>query len=276
MKDLIKIASKKPELYEQGPQNMWDEPYISKNMLKAHLDEDLESATRKLATVKESVEWIASTLPPHDYPLLLDLGCGPGIYAERFYGKGYRVTGLDLSRRSIAYARNSANDLGLKIQYKQGDYTKMAFDSQYNLVTLIYCDFGVLPYDDRKELLLKIHDSLLPQGVFLFDVFTLLRYEGAREFRHWDVCENGFWKEEPHLLLHSFYRYDEDSTFLNRYVIASEDTISFYNVWEHVFTFPEIKRDLEDAGFSEIAVYGNVMGKPYDKGEQTLCILAKK
>ena len=76
--------------------------------------------------------------------------------------------------------------------------------------------------------------------------------------------------------LHSFYRYDEDSTFLNRYVIASEDTISFYNVWEHVFTFPEIKRDLEDAGFSEIAVYGNVMGKPYDKGEQTLCILAKK
>ena len=71
MKDLIKIASKKPELYEQGPQNMWDEPYISKNMLKAHLDEDLESATRKLATVKESVEWIASTLPPHDYPCLL-------------------------------------------------------------------------------------------------------------------------------------------------------------------------------------------------------------
>ena len=275
MKDLIKIASKKPELYEQGPQNMWDEPYISKNMLKAHLDEDLESATRKLATVKESVEWIASTLPPHDYPLLLDLGCGPGIYAERFYGKGYRVTGLDLSRRSIAYARNSANDLGLKIQYKQGDYTKMAFDSQYNLVTLIYCDFGVLPYDDRKELLLKIHDSLLPQ-MFLFDVFTPLRYEGARNSGIGMSMRMASGKEEPHLLLHSFYRYDEDSTFLNRYVIASEDTISFYNVWEHVFTFPEIKRDLEDAGFSEIAVYGNVMGKPYDKGEQTLCILAKK
>ena len=36
MKDLIKIASKKPELYEQGPQNMWDEPVSYTHLPKDH------------------------------------------------------------------------------------------------------------------------------------------------------------------------------------------------------------------------------------------------
>lgn len=67
---------------------MWEDEYISKNMLKAHLDENYDSATRKLEFVRRSVDWISETLPPSDYPALLDLGCGPGIYGEFFSKKG--------------------------------------------------------------------------------------------------------------------------------------------------------------------------------------------
>ncbi|HOJ15222.1 MAG TPA: class I SAM-dependent methyltransferase, partial [Deltaproteobacteria bacterium] len=36
---------------------------------------------------------------------ILDLGCGPGLYTKRLSDAGYDVTGMDYSRRSIAYAK---------------------------------------------------------------------------------------------------------------------------------------------------------------------------
>ena len=100
MKDLLKILKEKPALYEPSPRNMWDDPHISKQMLAAHLDEGFDSATRKMGFVKESVGWIACTLPPARYKRLLDLGCGPGIYAELFCRNGYEVTGVE-DRKSV-------------------------------------------------------------------------------------------------------------------------------------------------------------------------------
>ena len=101
MKNIFSIICEKPELFEESQKNMWNDEYISKNMLKAHLNKNLDSATRNYDFVKQSVEWIARILPPTEYPNLLDLGCGPGIYGELFFEKGYNVKGVDLSERSM-------------------------------------------------------------------------------------------------------------------------------------------------------------------------------
>ncbi|MBS7009078.1 class I SAM-dependent methyltransferase [Anaerostipes sp.] len=276
MKDLLKLVKNKPSLFEQSEKNIWDDDYVSKSMLKAHLKKDLNSATREIEFVKSSVKWISETFPPERYTSLLDLGCGPGIYTELFYDHGYDVSGIDLSGRSIAYARNTACENKKNIHYFKGDYTKFDFYSQYNLITLIYCDLGVLPHASRKKLLSKIYASLLPNGVFLFDIFTPLKYRDMKESKDWDICENGFWSEKLSLTLHSFYRYDEDQTFLNQYAVVTENDISLYNVWEHTFTLEEIKSELMDAGFSSITVYGDIAGSLYEDGRQTICIAAQK
>ncbi|MGE5494383.1 MAG: methyltransferase domain-containing protein [Burkholderiales bacterium] len=41
---------------------------------------------------------MAKTAHPVKRPRLLDLGCGPGIYAELFAKKGFCVTGVDFSQ----------------------------------------------------------------------------------------------------------------------------------------------------------------------------------
>lgn len=276
MKELLKLLKKRPILFEQTKMNIWDDDHISKCMLTAHLDGHSDSATRELQFVKSSVKWITETFPPAKYPLLLDVGCGPGIYAELFYDQGYEVCGIDLSDRSLTYAKNSAYKSKKEIKYFQGDYTKVDFHFHYNLITLIYCDFGVLSHDTRKKLLTKIYDSLLPEGIFLFDIFTPLKYKGMKETKDWDICENGFWSEKLSVTLHSFYRYEEDHTFLNQYAVVTKDDISLYNVWEHTFTLEEIKDDLLEAGFSTINVYGDISGAQYDPDGQTICVSAKK
>lgn len=130
----IRSHLNKPVLFEKSKAKFWDDSYISQSMLKAHLNPDLESATRKLDFVTQSVNWIADVLPPSKYNRLIDLGCGPGIYAELFDAQGYQVTGLDISENSIQYASNSAKRKGLNIAYKNSDYIQSRITGNYDLL----------------------------------------------------------------------------------------------------------------------------------------------
>lgn len=277
MKNLFEILSKKPPLFEQSEMNIWQNPHLSKGMLEAHLNETTEAATRRISFIQTSVHWIHSLLPPNQYPTLLDLGCGPGIYSELFYQAGYQVTGFDFSARSIEHAKKSASDKKMSINYLLKDYAQDSINGKYNIVTMIYCDYGVLPSDLRKRLLKKIYNCLLPNGVFLFDVFTPLKYKGISESHQWSIQENGFWHEGTSLVFHSFYRYEEDQTFLNQHTIyTSEKEIMNYHVWEHTFTKEELQNELEMAGFKRIRYYGNVAGEEECDNHDTLCLVAMK
>ena len=90
---------KKPHLYAPSTGEFWNDEHISKEMLAAHLNPDLEAATRKHEFLDHSVEWITKIAPPSQYKSLLDLGCGPGLYAERFNKAGYSVERPPLYKR---------------------------------------------------------------------------------------------------------------------------------------------------------------------------------
>lgn len=134
----IRDALNKPQIYTQTDVPFWNDEYISKQMLKAHLDPDFEGASRKLSFINRSVDWITHTVPPEAYPRLLDLGCDPGLYAERFARQGYQVTGIDYSNRSIEYARKSALSNGLSIEYHYQNYLNMEFEHAFDFAVMIY------------------------------------------------------------------------------------------------------------------------------------------
>lgn len=97
-----------PTLYQKSDTNFWDDTHISLQMLKAHLDPDFEAASRKHSFITDSAAWIATQVSPQQNLYLLDIGCGPGLYAQEFARAGYKVTGIDFSKRSIRYAQKSA------------------------------------------------------------------------------------------------------------------------------------------------------------------------
>ncbi len=55
---------------------------------------------------------VLDVLPPPDAGWILDLGCGQGRFARRLIERGYRVTGLDLSRAMLAKAHGMPRVLG--------------------------------------------------------------------------------------------------------------------------------------------------------------------
>lgn len=270
---LIDIIKKEPRLYESTGLPFWDDEHISKYMLKAHTAEHIDSASRNLKNIKDSVNWIASL--PFPMKKILDLGCGPGIYAELFDDLGIQVTAIDISKRSIVYAKESASKKRKHINYRYQDYLTINYQEEFDMVTLIYCDFGVLPAEDRNVLLRKVHQALKPGGVFIMDVFTANNYMGFKDSLNVKYEKSGFWLGSPHLCIQRNKRYEKDH-FLEQYIIVTDNSLKSYNIWNHAFSRGELLSEFMAVGFEDIDFYGDVTGTPYNESGATICAVARK
>lgn len=106
--DFIRHLQEKPHPFTPGEPLFWDDPHISTQMLKAHLNPDNDLASRRPETIQKVVDWLIASLDLQAGDSVLDLGCGPGLYAARLAERGLRVTGVDYSRRSIDHANTYA------------------------------------------------------------------------------------------------------------------------------------------------------------------------
>jgi len=261
----------KPELYAPDSGMFWRDEHISGMLLDVHLDPDHDSATRKHEFVDKSVKWITEIAPPSEHPQLLDLGCGPGLYTERFYDAGYTVTGIDFSERSIKYAGVEAA-LGKKnIEYIHQDYLTIDFIDSFNVITLIYCDYAALSATNRKTLLGKIYKALKPGGKFIVDVFTHKMRQA--ESRSWYYSESGgFFCDKEHLYMDSIYQYDDDDkTELRQIIIVNDESVYNYNVWDHYFNKDELIDEIMPAGFDGYELFDDIAGKEYTGSGETIC-----
>jgi len=246
-------------------------------MLKAHLDPNGDLASRKHDTIDRSVEWIVRELGLQKGDRILDLGCGPGLYCTRFAERKFAVTGIDYSKRSIQYAREYAIQHKLNIEYIYKDYLTIDYTNVFDLVTLIYCDFGVLSDEDRDFLLCKIHKAMKPGGNFLFDVCTPKYHDSVKEERTWKYEDRGFWRPIPYLLLTEKIKYPEQNVLLTQYmVIDGNSKVDIYRIWDHAYTKDSISKALSDAGFNDIQFHGDIAGREYSDNSETMSIIARK
>lgn len=277
MNDFSQLLSAlpRPPLYAPSDGEFWADPHISKGMLAAHLNPDLDAASRTGEFIARSAGWIASQLPVGDYPRMVDLGCGPGLYASLFSKEGYRVTGIDLSPRSLRWAREQAEKEGLSIDYIEGSYLQGELPP-CDAALLIYCDYGALSPVDRRVLLKKVYGALRPGGVLLLDVFTPLRHVGKEESHSFEyLSAGGFWSPQPHLWLHSFFPYG-DGVVLRRTVVVTESGLRRYHIWDQDFTPESFTAELTDGGFSSVTLFGDAAGAPLSSDSPTLCALVVK
>jgi len=241
-----------PALYEPGTHQMWNDNYISEQLLRIHLDQSTDAASRKFSTISKTVRWIESQLKRPS--TILDLGCGPGLYDELFAEHGHTVTGVDYSYRSIEHAKSQAAEKGLEIRYLHQDYLNMTLDNRFDLVIMIYCDFSVLVPENRDRLLRHIVNLLNPGGLFIFDILN----EHAPEImeigkKDWDVKEQGFWKPYPYLALSQTFHYPDNHVILEQHTVCSDlRNLEIYRFWNHYYQAEEMTSILETAGFSEI------------------------
>ncbi len=269
-----------PPLFENGKtqEDFWDNEHISKMMLMAHLNPNWDAASRKPETIKATCNWILSTLGLEPGQKIMDLGCGPGLYATEFCDYGLEVVGVDYSKRSIDYARQQAGLKQQAIDYRYQNYLEIEDHGVYDVITLIYCDFGVLSQSSRTQLLQRIFRALKPGGYFVFDVWSTAYEELTAAYKNWVIHEKtGFWKSEPHLeLIHKTYD-QETAVSLKQHIIVQEQSeISVFNLWEQCYTPESIEALLIENGFDVVSVVSDLTGANYTPESKSIGIVAKK
>lgn len=270
-------TTKQPEVYSPGTAQMWTDEYISERLLEVHLNSDIELASRKGSTIDETVCWILDKVPGKGLNIL-DLGCGPGLYAEKLAAKGHRVTGVDFSANSIRHAQESATRKNLNINYRQQNYLELEDENRYDLVMMIFTDFGVLMPDERKRLLANIHRSLKPGGIFLFDVLNENFPVQETGTRNWETAEKGFWRSSPYVALTESFYYEEQRVTLTQHVVIDEsEKVDVYRFWIHTFSHGELEELLLANGYGVADCYDRIIPgcEMYRSEDVTFCIASK-
>ncbi|WMW23019.1 methyltransferase domain-containing protein [Methanolobus mangrovi] len=257
-KDIIEFT-KKPQLYAEGNAVMWTDAHISEQLLNIHLNPDIDLASRRRSSIESTVDWILNSMNMEKMNIL-DLGCGPGLYCEMMAEKGHKVTGIDFSKNSIEYARKEATRKSLDIEYVNQNYLELNEENRYDLVMMVFTDFGVLKPHEREILIRNIHRALKPGGIFIFDVLSDMDLEKKVSERTWEVEETGFWKDRPYLILSDSFLYQDEEVILYQHIVTDESENSdVYRFWTHFFTSDDLKKMLEPEGFEDIECSDKVL-----------------
>ncbi|HEY5311495.1 MAG TPA: class I SAM-dependent methyltransferase [Pirellulales bacterium] len=132
--------------------------------------------------------------------LVVDLGCGSGIWARCLADAGHRVTGVDISAAMLAIARRRVPEgtflLGSFVDFPVpacravtalGEVFSYRFDEHNSLSAL-------------RQVFRNVFDALVPGGVLIFDVVVPGRHAGLkqafREGEDW-ACLVEYLHDEP-------------------------------------------------------------------------------
>lgn len=261
---LVDIHNKtiKPELYEKGNSVMWTDPHISKQLLHVHLNSELDLGSRKTKTIIGTVDWVLESTSKEQLSIL-DLGCGPGLYSEMLANKGHKVTGVDFSDNSISYARKEAAKKQLDITYLKENYLNIELkENSFDLVILIFTDFGPLLPKEREQLLRVIKKVLKPGGIFIFDVLNDKNIHNKISPKNWEISKGGFWNSKPYMALSDSFVYDEEKVILYQHLVLDEEEIlKVYRFWTHFFSHDDLRNILQAHDFAKLSFHENVLPK---------------
>ncbi len=251
---LFKQQGKSRPLWEGKYKIPWDDPEFSKRMLKEHLTQDHDLASRKATTISSHAEWIHSEILGNKQSRLLDLGCGPGFYSERLAALGHTCYGIDFSPASIEYARENSSQPD-NCEYVHGDIRTVEYGAEYDLAMVIYGEFNAFPQADAEAILDKMYAALRSGGQVLIEAHTFdaIRKIGEAE-NSWYRSESGLFSDRPHLCLIANRWHEGEAASHTRFTVIDGGTgdVSMHDNTLQAYTPTEYRGLLEKAGFSDI------------------------
>jgi len=275
--ELEKINTR-PEPFEYyTAEELWTDEHTSEQMLAYHLNKDVDLSSRKAGFIDSSVEWIASHFNVNAETKITDFGCGPGLYTTRLAQRQADVTGIDFSKRSIQYAKETAKRDELSIKYISQNYMEFETDDRFNLIIMIMCDFCALSPAQRNKMLCKFHSILAPGGSVLLDVYSLAAFDQREEKANYEANQlSGFWSPNKYYGFLNTLKYDKEKVVLDKYtLIEAARTRTVYN-WLQYFSPDALKREFVESGLKVEKLYSDVKGTPFKTDAAEIAIVAKK
>lgn len=274
--ELIEINQRPACFSVYTAEELWTNPHTSEQMLQYHLDKELPMASRKHEFIDQSASWIAEHLNIGNSKKVADFGCGPGLYTLRLARTGAKVTGIDFSANSLAYARESAKQEGVEIDYQQANYLGFSCDERYDLILMIMCDYCALNTSQRSLLLSIFKKHLSPQGKVMLDVNTMNAFNAREEVSSYERRQlNGFWSPEDYFGFVNTFKYEKEKVVLDKYTIIEEHRNRVVYNWFQHFDPVSLASEVENNGFVIEETYGDVAGNSLSPAASEMAVVLR-
>jgi 2-polyprenyl-3-methyl-5-hydroxy-6-metoxy-1,4-benzoquinol methylase len=252
-----------PVPWQEGENIPWDDPDFSKRMLKEHLSQSHDAASRRSEKIDKHVEWIHRELLGGRRTRILDLACGPGLYTSRLARLGHECVGIDFSPASIEYARQQAANEKLRCTYVHDDIRGADYESEFDLIMLLYGEFNVFGPLDARAILRKVSQALSPDGILLLEPHTFAAVQRiGQSGRTWYSSKSGLFSEKPHFCLEERFWDESTHTATQRFYIADAAMrqVTSYAYTMQAYTTAEYESLLAHRGMEQVQFYPSLLG----------------
>lgn len=196
---------------------------------------------------------------------ILDLACGKGRHSRFLSSQGYQVTGIDLSKSNIAFAKQFEND---RLKFEVHDMS-IPMDRPFDLVLNLFTSFGYFDkFEDNLNTICAIRANLNPGGIGVIDFMN-----ASQVLRH--LVENETKTVDG--ITFNIRRYMDNETLVK--TIAFEDNGTQHEYHERVvaFTLEDFETMFAKADLHLLEVFGDYKLNPYqsDTSERLIMTFMK-
>ncbi len=191
---------------------------------------------------------------------VLDVPCGYGRIANRLAARGLRVAGLDASPMFLERARQDAAEMGVSVEYVEGDMRELPWQQRFDRLVCWGSSFGYFDDEIDRRVLTGFRRALRPNGRLLLQTGNL-----ARQLRVLPpppvpsattgtgttfVADRG----EEFYILHTRYN-GLTGRMENERLVSRQGLVTRHPYTQRIFSVPELRDWLLQAGFARVEVY---------------------
>ncbi len=216
------------------------------------------------AEARQVVQLIDHTMHiPHGAEIL-DLCCGFGRHSIALAERGYRVTGLDYSRRLIDYAKeyNAHSNATYVVGDIRGPYPSDA----YALIANLFTSFGYFDeHNEHCKVFSTIYDHLMPGGRLVMDFFN------AEVLRKTLVAESMSMIGETTVIQERWI----DEPYVRKRITINVPCQAEHTFEERVwmYTPDQLRMLMQQAGLAHVQEFGSYDGAPFDESQSERVII---
>lgn len=256
----------------------WGEPEFASRLLREHLDQTHDGASRRATVIARHVRRLRRLIPAPP-SRILDAGCGPGLYAVEFARLGHHVTGVDVSAPALRHARSLVRDAKpagsaafVRADLRDVELAPGAFDA----ALLVYYVIEAFPRTVQPLVLARLANALAPDGVLVAEMRVRPQQPPGR-LEWWDAVPSSLLSDRRHLLLGDSVYDQRRHTYVLRDVAVFDDgTVAVRQTSAWLCPFGSIPRLFKRGGLRVVAMYDGWTGETGSPASETVLVVARR
>ena len=201
---------------------------------------------------------------------ILDAPCGEGRITRELAAKGYQLVGVDIAEEFLAAARAAAKERNLTMDIEQADVRSLSFKEEFDAAICWGNSFGYFDEAGNAGLLKSLAQALKPGGRLVLDASSNAESRLPNfQQREWNRIADILFLEEN--------EYDHaQGRMITHYTFIRDGKDETRTGSHRIYTYREICRMLEEAGFAEVECYASLSKEPFKLGANQLLMEAVK